>query len=167
MPWAVFTISLILSIVFEVVVGNYGGLVPCLAICAFYFTMRYGAMRTLAGVVVAAAFLDACWMHRFPSQVLMILTVTGLSNAWKPYGDVNSGLSLLLSGGCIGIVSWLFFLLGLLIAGNLEKSFYLIMQILVYQVVICIFLTPAVAFALNRLLRRSVTWLSAPDEDNE
>lgn len=167
MPWAVFAISLILSVVAEVVAGNYGWLVPCLPICAYYFTMRYGVQRTLLGAVLAGAMVDGCWMHHFPSQVLTILVVLGCSSVWKPYGDVNSGLSLALSGLCIGVVSWLIHLLGMMTAGGLGNDCFYLIQMLVYQVVISILIVPVFAFVLNRMLQRSVTWLSAPDEDNE
>ena len=168
MPWAVFAISVILSVVVEVVAGNYGGLVPCLPICAYYFTMRYGAQRPLLGVVLAGALVDGCWMHHFPSQVLTILAVMGFSSVWRPYGDVNSGLSLAFSGLCIGVISWLIHLLGMVTASDLGNSGIYLIQLLVYQVVISILMALVLALVLNRVLQRSVTWLSAPDdEDNE
>ncbi|MBR4124584.1 MAG: hypothetical protein IKR13_00130 [Victivallales bacterium] len=167
MPWAVFAISLILSVVAEVVAGNYGWLAPCVPILAFYFTMRFGAQRALLGAVMAAAMVDACWMHHFPSQILTVLLVTGLSSAWKPYGDVNSGLSLVVSGICIGIVSWGIHLLGLMTSVSFSLSFVYIVNLLIIQIVISIIITPVSALLLNRMLRRSVTWLSIIDEGND
>ena len=167
MPWSAYVIYLLLGTIAEVVLANYGLAMPLLGIGTFYFTMRYAAPRTLAGFMLAAAMLDACWMHHFPSQVVMVLAIAGCASAWRPYGDVNSGLSLALAGACIGAVAWLAHLLGSIATANFSKGGGYLLQVLCIKVVMSIVMTPVLALALNRMLRRSVTWLSVPDDDDE
>ncbi len=167
MPWSIYAITLLLSTIAEVVAANSGQVVPLLGICAFYFTMRYGAQRSLPGVVLVAAMVDACWMHRFPSQILLVLVVAGLSSAWKPYGDLNSGLSLCLSGCCIGIISWLLRLFGALISSSHWPSWSAVLLPLVTQLFLAMLLTLVLSLALNRMLRKSITWFSADDEGDD
>ena len=167
MPWMAQVLFLMFGTIAEVVLANYGLAIPLLGVGAFYFTMRHGAPQTLPGFLTAAAMTDACWMHHFPSQVVMVLIVVGCSSAWRPYGDVNSGLSLALAGCCIGVIAWLARVMGMLAAANFSKGGFYLLQILGVQVFVMIVITPLLALSLNRLLRRSVTWLSAIEEEDD
>ena len=130
MPWMAQVLFLMFGTIAEVVLANYGLAIPLLGVGAFYFTMRHGAPQTLPGFLTAAAMTDACWMHHFPSQVVMVLIVVGCSSAWRPYGDVNSGLSLAHAGCCIGVIAWLARVMGMLAAANFSKGGFYLLQIL-------------------------------------
>lgn len=162
-----FAIVLMSSVILEVVAANYGVFLPLLCVCAFCFTMRYGILRVFAGLVLASAVLDGVWMHRFPSQFIAVLTVTLISGTWRRYGDLGAWLSLVMSGFCIGVISWGSHLLGKLSSAGHAMTWKSVFQSLPSQVVAAVLLTPLVALMLNSLLRRRVAWLSKQAEDDE
>lgn len=167
MRWSIFAIVVALCVIAEVVAANYGVALPLLCVCAFYFTMRYGAMRVFTGLFLAAALLDGVWMHRFPSQFLGVLAVILLSGSWRKYGDLGSGLSLGMSGICIGVISWLSHLLGMLASSGHALTWRAVLRPLPSQLFAAVLLTPTMAFLLNYLLRRRVAWLSDQVDDRQ
>ena len=167
MPGAVYAIVLSLAVMTEVVAANYGISLPLLGVCAFYFTMRYGAKRVFSGLFLASAVLDWVWMHRFPSRFAAVLVILLLSGTWRKYGDLGSWLSLLVSGFCIGILSWMSLLLGMLASSGHAMTWMAAVRPLPGQMLAALLLTPLIAFLLNFLLRRRVAWLSEQSDDKE
>ena len=162
-----FAIFLMSSVIVEVVAANYGVFLPLLCVCAFCFTMRFGALRVVAGLMLASAVLDGVWMHRFPSQFIGVLTVVVISGTWRRYGDLGSWLSLMVSGVCIGVISWGSHLLGKLASAGHAMTWKSVLYALPSQVAAAVILTPLTAFMLNSLLRRRIAWLSKQAEDEE
>ncbi|MBP5300053.1 MAG: hypothetical protein J6Y80_01485 [Victivallales bacterium] len=166
MPWAVYTISLILSILIEVLAGNHGWSLPCVAICAFYFTMRYRAEKALVGALFAAALTDAIWMHHFPGQVLVVLLVVGFSSIWRGYGDLGGWLSLGLSGFAIGVFSWLGLLLSMAAFAGHALTWRSVLRPLVPMLLKGVVLLPIISLILNMLLKNRLPWLvDSPEEE--
>lgn len=166
MPWAVFSISLIISILVEVLAGNHGWYLPCVEVCAFYFTMRYGVAKVFAGALLAAALTDAVWMHHFPSQVAVVMLVVGLSSLWRGLGDLGGWLSLGLSGLAIGLVAWLGLVLASATFAGHELSWLGVLQPLPTMLLKGILLTPAISLTLNSVLRQRLPWLVETPEDD-
>ncbi len=154
MTLLIFILTLVVAMCGEWIAAYYGWLMPLMAICAFYFTMRWGFWRCLLPLVATTAVLDATWGHSCPSRTLGVLMVMAVSAAWKRYGDLYSWPSLLGAALGIGVIS----AVASLLSSTVEPTW--LEWRLLWQAASAIVLTPVMVVSLNHLLVRRLRWLA-------
>lgn len=146
----VFLSLLLLSLLFSVLLGNTGIMLPAVPLVACCFAMRYPLVRILPWCIAASSCLDALWRHCTPQISLTVLAVCGAAALWRRRGDAAAGATVLLGGLLCGVAANIFAgVEALTRPGEYGAVWYFVWSRGVFSVLACVLLLPLLAWSVD------------------
>lgn len=108
-------LSVFLSVLMELILGNFGLIIPLSACAVFYFTVSAGTGAGLICATLAGGTIDSILCRPFPLTAILLLMVAGLAALWLNRVDTKSMILHLIPGAVLALI----YTLPLLSAANI------------------------------------------------
>jgi len=97
--WCTFSAMLL-----EILVGNHGLFVPCLALMGLYFSVTLGWRVALAPLLLAGVVLDMFLARPYPAFLLLLPVVVFVAGFWRRHGRCSGFWGQAVPGAMVGLV---------------------------------------------------------------
>lgn len=97
-------ISVFVSVLMELLLGNFGLIIPFTACAVFYFTVSSGGSAGLICASLAGTAIDSILCRPFPLTAVLLIAVSAIASLWLNRVDTKSMILHLIPGALLALI---------------------------------------------------------------